>query len=213
MNTSTQKRALELRSGLRVVAIIAAIAVLLCISQLGSPACVVGTLPDPTKTVSAFFDALTSGKYEECDEYITEYTTLGLNAGIRDESVAKLYSEMLGSFSYSIIGEPVVEGSNARVEVELSRLDIPAALKAAEEKTAIYLRSAVQDYEGTVYNDDGSYTEELLAAVRAEIVEDIIESKADYIITENITIQLRYESGWYIVPDEPLLKALSGGMM
>lgn len=213
MNTETQKSADKLRRELRIVAIAAALTVLLFISQLSSPACVLGTLPDPTDTVTAFFDALVDGEYDRCDELISGYTTLGLGVVPSDESVAELYSEMLGSFSYRLTDEPVVEGSSASVSVELTWFDVSSAIAASEENAAVYMRSAAQGFDGELYNDDGSYTDEYLAAVHAQIIDAVIADKQEYIKTQTCTVALSYENGWYIVPDAVLLKILSGGLM
>ena len=169
--------------------LLCAAAVVLCLTGyfIGGNPLVAEPGGDPEETVTRFFEALTTGSYENACSYLDGYTDLGLNREPDSEEGRIILNALKSSYKAENIGKPVKDGLTASQRVSFTYLDIDAVNEAALE-----LQSSTGDY---------------MTALK-----QVVASAESCYRTEEMDITLNYGNGkWLIDSGEVLTGALLGG--
>ncbi len=103
------------------------VTIILCSSRSSLTPATCVRMPAPEETVSEFFDALTDGRYEDCDALLSNYTSLGLTSST-DTVIGSQLFEMLGdSYHYDILDSSNVSHITPAAEV-VSSADASAVI-------------------------------------------------------------------------------------
>lgn len=213
-NKSVSSGALLLKMAALCVLLLLAVGACLVFST--QDALILGALPSPEDSAREFFDALSRQDYDTCDEYITGYSSLGLDKAPQNAAAAKLYSELRSSYTCTVHDKyTIITGSNAQVTVELEYFSLEKAMQDMELYARTQIIDAMSEFsdEAEVYNDDGTYNAELYDEICMKIVDRIIEDKSDYMVTRKIVVSMKYSDGWRIVADEKLVDVLCGDIL
>ena len=191
-----------------------ALALLLCIIGVSAGTLSVRTAGEPGDTVETFFAALDANDYDAAYACLGGDSRLGLEDEPSGEAAVKLCSALRDSYACSLIGESIQDGFTARQQVQLRYLDLSKLTPALEtEALDIAASLAGRRSRSTVYGEDGGYLPEFSQEVYSLAMGSLLTHAEDYYTTAGVQLTLRYqEGGWYIVPDQALLKALSGGL-
>ena len=165
--------------------------------------------------VQTMLDALRDGEYAEVSSCLYGTPDLGMNAQAADP-VGQLFWDALGkSFRYEMAEEFHATDSGVSLDVTISALDLSTATVNLRERAQKLLEQRIAEAEDPdeIYDANNEYREDFVmnalydAAMQA-LAEDARE------VTWDLTLNLIYENGqWWIMPEQELLKALSGGIL
>ena len=188
-------------------------AMLVCV--LGPKLGTVITAPagDPQKTVTAFFDAVMAGDYEEAYKHLDYYSSLGLENEPADEASKLIYDQLRGTYSYRLHGDCLEEGLTAKQQVLMEHLDVVRLQSKLGDKTHDVLEEMVRTAPAsTIYNADDTFKPEVTQKAYTQAVGELLEKPEYYRTTSGMELTLVYTNdGWKIQADEDLLRALCGG--
>ena len=165
--------------------------------------------------VQTMMEALTEGDFETVSSCLYGTPDLGME-GQAAEAVGQLFWDALGdSFTYEILGDFHATDSGVALDVSISALDLSSVTVNLRERAQEMLEKHIEEAEdpSDVYDENNDYREDfvmnaLLAAAREALAQD---AKT---VTWNLTLNLIYENGqWWIMPEQDLLKALTGGIL
>ena len=142
------------------------------------------------------------------------YRSLGLENEPQTASGRLLYQALRQSYGYTLIGDSTVDGMNARQQMQFRYLDVPAleADARTELENVIVELSRDRAYD-QVYDADNNYLAAFAQEAYARALETVLSHAADYYATTGVQLSLRSVDGsWRVVPDQNLLKVLSGGL-
>lgn len=187
------------------------LALLLCILAPRSETLLLFAGSDPEDTASRFMDALCSG-----DRAAAEALCPGLPADGRAESEdgRRLFALVQENRSWESAGECRRRGDAAEKKILFTYLDVPALTDDMREDVNAALAAAVDAarLSSDVYNDDGSYREEVVLAAWDSALSGRCERAAEFLRTEPVTLTLRYRGGsWQVESGSRLNTLLAGG--
>ena len=165
--------------------------------------------------VQTMLDALCRGEYDTVSSCLYGTPELGMEGQAADR-VGQLFWEALGeSFSYEVLGDFHATDSGVALDVTISALDLNAVTANLRQRAQSLMEERIARAEDTseLYDENNEYREEfvldsLYAAAREALAEDAGTIRWD------LTLNLIYENGqWWILPEQELLKALSGGIL
>ena len=207
------------RYGLRLpwaiaAVLLCALALLLCTLAVSRGTLLAKPTGDPQEAVTAFFDALQDGDYDAAYARLYGYSSLGLENEPETAPGQRLYAALRQSYSYTLIGDSTVDGMSARQQMQFRYLDV-AALEAdsrTELENVIGSLSRDRAYD-QVFDENNNYLAAFAREAYAQALDTVLSHAEDYYATSGVQLTLRSVDGsWCIVPDESLLKVLSGGL-
>lgn len=192
--------------------LLALAALLLCLTGPHAAVWVPGGTPDPVPAAEELLSALRRGDYaglsELCTQPLPAETELTGDAAV-------LYALLKESWDGGVEGSATVTGRDAFVPMYITSLDPEAFGAGLKDDVNVLLSGYVEAADTTagLYNDDGSYRDELVLRAWDEALSARSAHGEDYLRRTALILQLRYEYGaWHPVPDGTLLSALSGGL-
>lgn len=213
----TRKRKVGFFSGLfAILAMLLALSgVFLALSNReASP--ILAKQPDAAKVqVQTMLDALCNGEYDTVSSCLYGTPDLGMDAQAADP-VGQLFWDALGeSFRYELGEEFRATDSGVALDVTISALDIQAATANLRPRAQALLeeRIAAAEDPDEIYDENYDFREDfVMDALYDAALEALAQDKA--YISWDLTLNLIYENGqWWIMPEQDLLKALSGGIL
>ena len=172
--------------------------------------------PDAARQqVVTMLDALCEGDYDTVGASLYGSPSLGLDRTPEDEVSALVWEALADSFSYELEGGFYATDSGVAQNVVITCLDLKSVVEHLEERSMTMLTERVQETEDrdVVYDQFGNYREEFVMDVVMDAVRDVLENRAKTVSWE-VTLNLVYENDqWWVMPDQPVLKAISGGIL
>lgn len=193
--------------------ITACAALLLCLSALGSPPLYLSAKGSAEEVSALFMDSLCAGDYDRAAAYCS--TALPEENAPADDDAAMIYAALRESLAWEQAGEVQQKGFRAMVPVRLHHLDMTTLTEGLKEEVnailAVYVEQAASAAD--IYNDDGSYRDEVVMRAWNEALETRLSRKDDYMTSTLLPLYLSAGDGsWKAAADEALLRALSGGL-
>lgn len=165
--------------------------------------------------VQTMLDALCAGDYETVSGCLYGTPDLGMEGEAADP-VGQLFWEALGdSFTYEILGDFHATDSGVSLDVTISALDIDSVTANLRQRAQTLLEQRIADAEDTseIYDENNEYREDFVMDALYDAARDALAEDAQT-ITWDLTLNLIYENGqWWIMPENRLLQALSGGIL
>ena len=172
--------------------------------------------PDAARQqVVTMLDALCEGDYDTVGSSLYGSPSLGLDRTPEDEVSAMVWEALANSFTYELKGDFYSTDSGVAQDVVITCLDLKSVVESLRERSMTMLAERVREAEDRdeVYDQFGNYREEFVMDVVMDAVRDVLENHAQTVSWE-ISLNLVYENGqWWIMPDQPVLKAISGGIL
>lgn len=172
--------------------------------------------PDAARQqVVTMLDALCAGDYDTVGTSLYGSPNLGLDRTPEDEVSALVWEALADSFSYELKGDFYATDSGVAQNVVITCMDLKSVVENLRERSMTMLEQRVQETEDRdeVYDQFGNYREEFVMGVVMDTVRDVLENRAQTVSWE-VTLNMVYENGrWWIMPDQPVLKAISGGIL
>ena len=126
-----------------------------------------------------------------------------------------LWEAFLDSLRYELDGEFYATESGVARNMTVTTLDVASVTDVLRDRAQTMLQDRVAHTADAddVYDQNNEYREEFVMAVLYDAAKSALETDAKT-VTYQITINLIYENGqWWLMPEEPLLEAITGGFI
>ena len=164
-------------------------------------------------TVDILMEAVAEGNYNEAGAVMYGMPDLGVHEAA-DQVGQLVWDSFVSSISYELVGGFHATDSGLAQNVKITSLD----MKGVAEKLGVYaetlLTQRVEEAEdmSQVYDENNEYREDFVMAVLLEAAQMALEQDAVY-NEQEITLNLVFKQGqWWVMPEAPLLSAISGGI-
>ena len=169
--------------------------------------------PSPEEVVTSFFDALTSGSYDEAENLVEgsdeekEELFGTLNKEERDaddEASDKMVETLFKAVKYDEVKEVSVKDDVAKVSVKVTALD-----------SAKIMQASMDEVMNIAFSDEYmNATDEESTKMINDILLKHFTAKDAPMVTNTVEVTLHNtDDGWEIVIDDPLLDGVTGGLI
>lgn len=174
------------------------------------------TPPDVAKSkVIMLMNAVCDGDYEEASRSIYGTPSLGVDREAGSEAGILIWDAFSGSISYELVGECYTTDQGLAQDIRITCLDIAGVTEHLRERAQALLEQRVAEAENVseIYDENNEYREDFVMDVLGDAVVGALAEDARS-MTMELTVNLRYENGsWWVIADEALLDAISGGIL
>ena len=174
------------------------------------------TPPDEARnTVITLMDAVSEGNYEEASRSIFGTPDLGVDRDATDAVGVLIWEAFEGSVTYELLGECYTTDQGLAQDVSITCLDVSSVTANLKERSQALLEQRVADATDVseIYDENNDYREDFVMGVLHDAVVDALKEDARTKTVE-LTVNLSYQAGeWWVVADEALLNAISGGIL
>ena len=174
------------------------------------------TPPDePRGKVVAMMDAVCANDYKTATGFIYGTPDLGISREAADPVGVMIWEAFESSVSYELVGECYPTEQGLAQNVVLTCLDITSITDSLRTRSQQLLEQRVAEAEDVseIYNENNEYREDFVMAVLYDAAKDAVREDARTMTVE-LTVNLRYQDdNWWIIADEALLDAISGGVL
>ena len=168
----------------------------------------------PEDCADAFFAAIERGDSNVASAFCVP--ALPAENRPAEADAARVYDALRGSRHWQRQGVGQRKGNRATVSGTLTVLD-PTALTGGmkEDVNAVLAELVAEARLGSdIYNEDGSYKNEVVMAAWDQALTVRLEHAVDYTVELPLTVHLLYQDGqWRVQTNEELMTALSGGIL
>lgn len=159
-------------------------------------------------------DSVCSGDYDAAGTMIYGDLSFGVDSLPEDPVSLMFWNEFQESLSYTLEGELYTTREGLAQKVRVTGLDFSSVTATLRERSRHLLELRVADAEdmSEIYDENNEYREDLVMSVLHEAAQAALAEDARYPEKE-IIVNLIYRQGqWWIVADDALLDAVSGGI-
>lgn len=172
--------------------------------------------PDEAKSqAEALMDAVCQGDYEGASACLWGNPSLGVDRKAADEVGILIWDAFTDSISYELVGDCYATDSGLAQDVEMTYMDIAAVTAQLRDRSQVLLEQRVERAEDTseIYDENNDYREEFVMDVLYDAAVQALKEDAQELTVE-LTLNLSYQNGqWWVVADNELLDAISGGIL
>ena len=170
---------------------------------------------EATRKVEELMDAVVSCDYEKASSLIYGNPTLGLDRDPADQVGIMLWDAFTKSQSYELKGGCTAVESGLVQQVVFTYLDMTSVTANLGERSQAMLVERIEAAEDIdeIYDENNEYREDVVMEVLEEAVAKALKEDAQNVTVE-LTVNLIFRDGqWWIVADNALLNAISGGVL
>lgn len=157
-------------------------------------------------------EAVCRGDYDAASGFL--YGSPSLGAEPQDETALTIWNAMIQSMTYSFPGQIQASNEGLAMELQLHVLDVASVTGPLRERLQGILRQKVDGASdpSEIYDAQYNYRDDVVEAVLRQAVAEALREDAAY-RDERLTLHLVYEDGgWWVLPEQALLTAISGGV-
>lgn len=186
----------------------------LSLMSLDAPARV-GKVPEAVTNLSqTLMDAVSGGDFASAGALMYGQPDLGAGQGSTDAVETMLWEAFTDSIRYEFTGACYVTETGFARDASITTLDIATAADAIAEQARALLTQRVENAQEMeeLYDEENNFREELIQEVLLEGARQALQERGQTVTTQ-VTLRFLYRDGqWWAVPDQALLKAISGGV-
>lgn len=185
-----------------------------CLLSLDATVEMVGTPKEAIARSEEMMEALAQGDFSAAADVMYGQPDLGADQGPEDALSALVWDAFVDSISYEFVGVCYAEDSGIYRDAAITALDIPAVTENLQTRVHAVLTARMEAAEdmAELYDENGAFRGELTEQVLSQAVEQAIEEDG-VLVTRDVTLKLIHRDGqWWVVPDQALLQAISGGV-
>lgn len=159
-------------------------------------------------------DSVCSGDYDTAGTMIYGDLSFGVDSLPEDPVSLMFWNAFQESLSYTLEGELYTTREGLAQKVRVTGLDFSSVTATLRERSQHLLEQRVADAEdmSEIYNENNEYREELVMSVLYEAAQAALAEDAEYPEKEIIVNVIYRQGQWWIVADDALLDAVSGGI-
>ncbi len=165
--------------------------------------------------VVTMLDALTGQDYDAVSACLYGQPDLGLNRQPEDPVGQLMWQAFAGSVQYELVGQFYATDSGVAQKVVITALDFDSMTENLRQRSQTLLEQRVAQAVDTsdIYDENNEYREEFVLEVLYDAARQAVEQDAQARSWE-VSLNLIYENGqWWIMPEQELLSAISGGIL
>lgn len=184
------------------------------LDNLDTPPQLVEPPENAVHRTQAMMDALMEGEFSAASTYMLGNPDLGADREASDTVGVMIWEAFMDSLEYSFTSELYATEDGLSRNVSVESLDIASVTANLKQRAQDLLTQRVEAAEDVeqIYTDEGEYREDFVMEVLRDAVTAALAEDAKTIHRE-LTLNLIYENGqWWILPDQALLEAISGGI-
>lgn len=190
------------------------LALFLIMAKPGTTPTLLSPAQDAQNQVVQMMDALCQGDFSTVEHYIMGNPSLGVDREPADAASALIWNAFVGSFSYELSGDCYATNTGVAQDVTLTYLDIPAVTQELAQLSEKHLTKLQQEATHTseIYDENGNYRSDLINKVLSAAVAESLQENSSF-TSSTFTLQLvQRDDQWYIISNNDLISAISGGM-
>ncbi len=159
-------------------------------------------------------DSVCSGDYDTAGTMIYGDLSFGVDSLPEDPVSLMFWNAFQESLSYTLEGELYTTREGLAQKVRVTGLDFSSVTATLRERSQQLLEQRVADAEdmSEIYDENNEYREELVMSVLYEAAQAALAEDAEYPEKEIIVNVIYRQGQWWIVADDALLDAVSGGI-
>ena len=194
--------------------VILVFALVLCLTSLDAETVLLTPPDEALERAEEMMDAVAAGDYAAASKVMYGQPDLGVDREPADEVGVLVWNAFVESISYEFTGECFATDSGIAQNVSVTSLDIPSVMTNLKTRvnTLLNARIAEATEMSQLYDEENNFREELIDEVLLEAIGAALEEDAQN-VTREVTLSIAYRDGqWWVVPDQALLQAISGGV-
>lgn len=169
--------------------------------------------------VVQMMDAFCEGDYQTAQSLLYGSTELGADREAADAVGAVIWEAFQDSMTYELVGECYATNSGLSQNIRITTMDIDSVTAYVEANAKTLLEETVQqridasENLDEIYDEENQYRDEFVMEVLCEAARQGIENNSETVETE-VTLNLVWaDDQWWVVSNDQLLKAVSGGIV
>lgn len=174
----------------------------------------VSTPPDAQNVLTGALDCICHGDYTAAEAYFYGQPSLGVDREPQDAVGKLVWEAYISSLSYELSGECYATDDGLAQNVELVSLDVNSVTANLGERTKAELERMMEESLSPteIYDENHEYRPEVVQKALYEAAKSALHEDAQNRNT-TVTVKLIYrDEKWWVVCDEALLGAVSGGL-
>lgn len=195
-------------------AVLAVTALLICLTQRNAQPRLFGTAAGAEECAQAMMENIAQGNYAAASAYLYGAPSLGTGTQPESDTAGILWEAFVSSLDFEPLGGCYATVSGLARDYSVSSLDLPKLTQALKDAAPGILEARLDAAEDMtlIYDENGEYRETFAQSVLEEAARQVLAS-ADS-VDRTVTLNLVYEGKqWWVVPDQALLSAISGGIV
>lgn len=165
--------------------------------------------------ITAMMDAICEGDFVTAGNLMQGTPNLGVDRAASEEVGVLVWEAFVGSFSYELVGQCYATDSGVAQDIRVTCMDLNSVTAVLRERSQNLLEQRVAEAEkqSDIYDEDNNYREDVVMDVLYDATKEALEQDATT-VTYEVTVNLVHNDGqWWIVPEDMLLTAISGGIL
>lgn len=186
----------------------------LCLTSLNKPVKLTDIPREAEERVEEMMRLLEAGDLSAAAKLMYGQPELGAKTAPEGELAALVWDAFLGSISYEFKGECYAADAGIYQDAAITVMDIPGVTQDLQLRAHALLTAKVEAAEdmAELYDEENNFRKELVEQVLQQAVEEAVAQNTKT-VTRDVTLTLIQKDGqWWVVPDEALLQAISGGI-
>lgn len=186
----------------------------LCLLSLDAPVRMAETPEAAAARSEELMEAIGQGDFAAAGNVLYGQPDLGVERLPDEESAMMVWTAFTGSFSCEFKGDCYATDSGIARDAAITALDIPSVTASLSRRAHALLTARVESATdmAELYDEENNFREDLVEEVLTQALVQALAEDAE-LVTRDVTLNLICRDGqWWVVPDEALLTALTGGM-
>lgn len=189
--------------------------VLLCLQSLDQEPRLLEAPAAASAKVEAMLDAVCRDDYTAAASLMYGTPELGAHLEEEDTVSALIWDAFVDSIGYELTGECYATDNGIAQDIRLSYLDIASVTDSLQSRSRALLQQRISEAEDMeeVYDENNEYRQDFVENVVIDAAKAALSEDAGYVET-TLTVDLIFSRGqWWILADDTLMQAISGGMV
>lgn len=189
-------------------------AVALCLVSLDEPAQIVETPAAAVACSEELMEAIADGDFAAAGDKLYGQPDLGADREPEDEMASMVWTAFVGSISYEFKGDCYATDSGIARDAVITALDVPSVTGSLSQRAHALLTAKVESATdmAELYDENNNFRTDLVEDVLGQALVQALAEDAQT-VTRDVTLNLICRDGqWWVVPDQALLTAITGGV-
>lgn len=165
--------------------------------------------------VEELMDAVSDADFEKVSKLLYGHPELGLDRAATDEVGVLVWNAFTESVGYELVGDSYLTDKGLAQKIRITGLDLESISESVQENAETMLLTRVDEAEDPdiFYDENEAYKKEFIMEILCAAATQALEQDARERSVE-LTLYMTYEDGkWWVMPDNELLDAISGGIL
>lgn len=194
--------------------VLAVAALVICLTQRDAPPKLFGKAEGAEACARSMMEHISRGDYAGASAYLYGSPTLGTDAQRETPAAQLIWNAFVSSLECRSRGGCYATDTGVAMDFTVSGLDIPSLTRELKQRASAVLEARVEAAEdmSQVYDSNQQYREEFAKSVLEEAAREAVAASSS--VERTVSVQLVYEGNqWWVLPDQALMIAISGGIL